>query len=71
MITRTLVTRTLLSSLIWIVTLPSLKATEQKNIELYTANTKISIQTGAKKNTSFNKKEYRLGNFNHKYFNKR
>jgi uncharacterized membrane protein len=46
MITRTFVIRMLLSSMIWIVTLSSLQATEAKNIELYTTNTKISIPPG-------------------------
>ncbi len=46
MIARTSVSRMLLSSLMWIITLASLQANEEKIIELYTTNTKISIPPG-------------------------
>ncbi len=46
MITQSLFKRLLSSSLIWMITITCLHASEVKNFELYTTNTKISIPPG-------------------------
>lgn len=46
MITRTSVSRMLLSSFMWIIALSVLYANKENPIQLYTTNTKISIPPG-------------------------